>query len=397
MLLKALAIREIDPRCFNQGVKMAKSTNILTLGFALYRRIMRIRRLKRFRYSVVEFYKRRKVRMIALGRIPANDLIEHFPAATADTEDCILMPFEQMAQHLQKTTYTIPAGNSRILKEISYCAKNNMLLSSSRRLIAESSSAERKSVWFQWKDLFELEFEHLDGFYTSLRSFRNNYYHSLVDELPRLFLLHHPAYADREIKLLLPGGPTPVESYFLDKLCPPNVKLFPTKHNRIYTFDEFLFTDFLTRRFAGYLPHQYLEFFHQRVLPDRERRHDKKILISRKKAPNSRNIVNEEELAEALLPLGYQSYVLEDLDLDAQIELFYDASAVVAPHGAGLTNLIYAQNANVLELHPNRDLFPHYYYLCKSLQHPYQYWYGDAETRFSPFRVDVPAIMKLLT
>lgn len=336
------------------------------------------------------------VRMIPLRRVSTISILEHFPAETAETQECMPMPFELMARHLQMTNYTIPAGCSRILKGVSYCSSNNLLLTHSRRIVAESSSTEREPIWFEWKHLYQLDIENLTGCYTSLRSFRNNYYHSLVDELPRLFLLHHPSYADREIKLLLPGGPTPVESFFLDKLCPPNIKIIQIEHDRLYTCEEFLFTNFLSRRFAGYLPHQYLTFFHHRVLPDRARRQDKKILISRKYAPNSRNIVNEEELAEALLPLGYQSYVLEDLDIQAQIDLFYDAKSVVAPHGAGLTNLLYAQNTEVLELHPNQNMFPHYYYLCKSLQHTYKYWCGDAATRFSPFRVDVPAILNLL-
>ena len=149
-----------------------------------------------------------------------------------------------------------------------------MLLTRSRRIVAESSSTSREPKWFEWGHLFQREKEHIDGRCTSIRSLRNNYYHSLVDDLPRLLLLHHPTYADQEIKLLFPGGPTPVESFFLDRFCPPNVTIVEVDPGRLYSCDEFLFGDFLSRRFAGFLPRQYLDFFHQKMLPDRPRRQD---------------------------------------------------------------------------------------------------------------------------
>ena len=354
-----------------------------------------LNRLIRLKNKLKLAIQKRMIRMVSLNSRSGSMPLQHFPTKVVHTEDCVSMPFKPLAHHLKQTRYTIAAGTSRILKGV-YYAPNNMLLTRSRRIIAEASSTEREPNAFQWHHLFRLDKEHIEGCCTSIRSLRNNYYHSIVDNLPRLFLLHHDTYANQKIKLLFPGGPTPVESFFLDKLCPPNVTIIATDPSKLYSCDEFLFVDFISQRFAAYLPLQYLDFFHQKTLPKRPRCKNKKIIISRKKAVNARNILNEEELAEALLPLGYQSYILEDMSLPEQIELFYDAQAVVSPHGAGLTNLLYAHEVDVIELHPNKGLFPHYYFMCESLQHRYQYWCGTAEKRFSPFQVNVSEILKLL-
>lgn len=74
-----------------------------------------------------------------------------------------------------------------------------------------------------------------------------------------------------------------------------------------------------------------------------------KILISRRKAL-SRSIFNEDEVMEALTPLGFSAYVLEEMSFTEQVRLFAQAKMIIAPHGAGLVNILYAKNASVVEL-----------------------------------------------
>ena len=64
-----------------------------------------------------------------------------------------------------------------------------------------------------------------------------------------------------------------------------------------------------------------------------------------------RPLVNEDELVVALARLGIRAVRLEDFSVGEQIEMFQDAELIVAPHGAGLTNLVYARpGCVVLEL-----------------------------------------------
>jgi hypothetical protein len=73
------------------------------------------------------------------------------------------------------------------------------------------------------------------------------------------------------------------------------------------------------------------------------------IFISRRKALG-RRIVNEDEVIRALTPLGFSVYLLEEMSYAEQVRLFAQAKIIVAPHGAGLTNLIFAENPIIIEL-----------------------------------------------
>ena len=74
-----------------------------------------------------------------------------------------------------------------------------------------------------------------------------------------------------------------------------------------------------------------------------------KVFISRRKALG-RRIANEKEVLEALEPLGFVAYILEEMSYLEQVKLFAQAKVIIAPHGAGLTNLIFADNPIILEL-----------------------------------------------
>ncbi|MEM6611420.1 MAG: glycosyltransferase family 61 protein [Cyanobacteria bacterium P01_C01_bin.72] len=73
------------------------------------------------------------------------------------------------------------------------------------------------------------------------------------------------------------------------------------------------------------------------------------VFISRRKALG-RRITNEMEVLEALQPWGFAAYILEEMSYVEQVQLFAQAKVIIAPHGAGLTNLIFADNPLILEL-----------------------------------------------
>lgn len=73
----------------------------------------------------------------------------------------------------------------------------------------------------------------------------------------------------------------------------------------------------------------------------------------------TRSLVNEAELLETLEPFGFEPVRLEQLSFAGQRAAFAEAEAVVAPHGAGLANLIWRRGpCRVLELFPADYLNP---------------------------------------
>jgi Glycosyltransferase 61 len=90
-----------------------------------------------------------------------------------------------------------------------------------------------------------------------------------------------------------------------------------------------------------------------------------RIYISRAKSVG-RHVTNEDEVISALAPLGFVVYKLENLSFTDQVRLFSQAEMVVAPHGAGLANIIFAQNLTVIELFDSQGT-PDYFLLSNAL------------------------------
>lgn len=71
-----------------------------------------------------------------------------------------------------------------------------------------------------------------------------------------------------------------------------------------------------------------------------------------RRGSNNRRMVNEDELVSALERLDFMPVRLEALGLAEQITLFNQARIIVAPHGAGLANLVFARpGTSVIEIH----------------------------------------------
>jgi len=81
--------------------------------------------------------------------------------------------------------------------------------------------------------------------------------------------------------------------------------------------------------------------------------HSKYVYISRADA-TIRQVHNESSVLAAL-PSEFRSYTLSDLSLREQIGLFANAEMVVAPHGAGLTNMLWGTDLTVIELWGVKD------------------------------------------
>lgn len=76
----------------------------------------------------------------------------------------------------------------------------------------------------------------------------------------------------------------------------------------------------------------------------------KALYVDRRRAW-ARKLVNEDALVDALSAIGVVSVALENMPVADQVSLFHGADLIVAPHGAGLANLVFAsKHCAVLEL-----------------------------------------------
>ena len=99
-----------------------------------------------------------------------------------------------------------------------------------------------------------------------------------------------------------------------------------------------------------------------------------KIFISRSKA-NRRKITNEKEVIELVNKYGFKVFNMEDLQIVEQINLFNKAKVVIAPHGAGISNIVYCSNPfKLLEIFPENYFDSSYRILAQVLKCEYHYY-----------------------
>ncbi|WP_448126523.1 glycosyltransferase family 61 protein [Salinicola sp. NYA28a] len=92
----------------------------------------------------------------------------------------------------------------------------------------------------------------------------------------------------------------------------------------------------------------------------------KRIYVSRKDT-SKRCVKNEKQVLEALERYGFEEVVLDGKSVRDQIQLFKSSEAVVAPHGAGLTNLLFCDKGTlVIELLQENYLNTCFYAIAES-------------------------------
>jgi hypothetical protein len=324
---------------------------------------------------------------------PEAEKLHHAPGCTIETKDLLTFPIWPQAKFLQRAAYSTPEDYVAIIRDGLYCPQNNVVATSSRKIVAET--VDKKAL--NGTPAFDRERGHIAGKATLLRSPGRAYYHVIVDRLPRLLALERLPYSEfGEIQLLCPGGPSRLESFLLSRIPPKNFRVVTPTPDCLYSVEEFIFTPFKTRRLAGYIPEPYLTQFRTLILPDRPSRRNRRILISRENQSH-RKISNNDELSSALKSLGFELVIPEELSMEEEIELFYDAEAVVGAHGSGITNIAFSDQTAVLELFPTWYMVPSFYFLSKALGHQYGFLCGSGDERYpesSP--VDVPAVIAKL-
>lgn len=119
---------------------------------------------------------------------------------------------------------------------------------------------------------------------------------------------------------------------------------------------------------------------------------NKRVYISREKAIG-RRVVNEDILMETLSDYGFKKYHLEDRTVEENVRLFSSADMIVSPHGAGLTDIIFADDCTVVELFGSRENNA-YELLCHNLE--LDYACVKCEAASTDIRVDIDRIEQIL-
>ena len=109
---------------------------------------------------------------------------------------------------------------------------------------------------------------------------------------------------------------------------------------------------------------------------DRTPRPKRKIYIDRQNAPG-RRLVNEAEIVDVIRKRGFIPIKMETLSFEEQACLVRESVEIVGPHGAGLTNIVFANpGARVIELMPFEAVNWCYRHLAAACRHEYDAVFG---------------------
>ena len=233
------------------------------------------------------------------------------------------------------------------------------------------------------------------GSYTTiLYSLHRNYYHWMIDCLPRTYLLSK--LQDRgPVGLLIPPGLAAFQHLTLKCCLPENVQPFEVNVDWVRA-EQLVLPSFAAEPNNGSLPSECLNYIRGRVfqhlgLADVARTR-RRIYVSRARTA-WRRILNEPEVIETLAKFGFEAVRPEELSFEEQVKLFHSAEAVVGARGAGLTNMIFSKDLRILELTGTRPFVGvAYFSLARAMAHQYHYVFSTPVGH--DFRVDLRALEK---
>lgn len=126
----------------------------------------------------------------------------------------------------------------------------------------------------------------------------------------------------------------------------------------------------------------------------------RRVFISRQGATR-RRLVNEDALWPRLAARGFERVRMEDLSFPEQVALMGETSVLVAPHGAGLTNMIACpEGTRIVEMADLTFPNPNFYALAAAMGHAY--WVvparglGDVHPLEMDMEADIPAVEAVL-
>lgn len=209
------------------------------------------------------------------------------------------------------------------------------------------------------------------GVYSTIQSpYTGNYFHWLLESLPRL---HSLALWGEPITLLMSETLGEFQRAMLAMCLPENLTLRYVGEEWLQV-EQFVLPSFLTRQWDfAYLPYDHLRATRNRILAAHgltlDQGGSRRLYISRAKA-RVRQVVNEDEVVRLLRQQGFEVVYLEELAFADQVRLLHDAAIVVAPHGAGLANLLFAGRIPVVEF-VTQVATPVYFFLALALGQRY--------------------------
>lgn len=244
----------------------------------------------------------------------------------------------------------------------------------------------------------------LDTLFWITTALSHNYFHWLVEVLPKLSLIC--TLFDR-CNILLPA------QYENTSFVTQSLQTFP-EANILYLSERqavsipylYLISPVGHPKIIHELRRRILDYLREPTLSNAHcRRAEGMVYISRANQ-NKRRIVNETCLIRSIHSLGYNVKLTEELSFAEQVNLMQNTIMLLGPHGAGLTNMIFMPaGSTVIEIRGDADSKNNgFFWLASILGHKYYYITAKciplklAKTEYlaNDLLVDVPLLLSII-
>jgi len=206
------------------------------------------------------------------------------------------------------------------------------------------------------------------------------FYHWLYQLLPRIELIRRAGIALDGVDYFLVNDLA--GRYKLETLQAIGIgrdKLLLSSELRYVQVRELIAPSVVLR--AGCYPEWMRSFLRRTFLSETDavRNAAKRLYLSRGEA-KYRRVLNEDAVCDVLRQYGFEIVRLEALPFSGQARLLSEAAVVVAPHGAGLSNVVFcAPGTKVIEIFAPELVTGFYWRLCTESQLDYYYILGEGK------------------
>ena len=214
--------------------------------------------------------------------------------------------------------------------------------------------------------------EHVAGSVLSLtaRGTASNYYHFLYDAIARYGVFEESMPGERVDAVVVPHR-TRYQRELLELAGIPGTFVEPRPGHTVAA-ERLLVPS--NPNWALQAPPAMVEWLRDRLPAKEPPDKPQRLFLTRGRVPQTRRYVEEEELLPELERRGFVRLDPGQLTVQQQIDTFHAAEVIVAPHGAGLTNVTFSQpSVRVLEMFPSTYVHRGLWAICQALGADYRY------------------------
>lgn len=305
-----------------------------------------------------------------------------------------ITPDRAISEHFAQLEHILPSAFVAEIPDGRIWGNNGSIISPDDGLIADISTEfttehskfipdrNKHSIFRQFK---LPPIAHIKGTVAALSvSYGDVYYHWMLDLLPRIELLRRNNIDLNQIdKFVVNATTAKFQQETLAHLGIPPTKIVTSQNDSPFHIKaDNLIVPSLPRQRGGSMPKWACEFLRNEFLTGVKANKyagQERIYISRGDAQH-RRVQDEAKLIDYLNTLGFNSVTLNAMSVVEQAQLFSQAKVIVAPHGAGLTNIVFCNpNTKVVEFFSPNYLHPGYWRLSNQVGLEYYSLLGETQ------------------